>query len=159
MRRAEYSAQALAEIRTWVEEKRQFIPPKTPLGKALRYLYKQWSRLELFLEDGNIELTNNQVERELRRLVLGRKNWLFVWQDVGGERTAIILTVVGTCIAQGINPREYLHMVTKLIIEGWPQAKLAELLPEVLATKHPELYTERRRKELPRASPVLPAAA
>lgn len=160
-RRAEHTAPTLAELRKWVTEKRQFIPPKTPLGKALNYLHRQWPRLVLFLEDGNIELTNNQVERELRRLVLGRKNWLFVWEDVGGERTASILTVVGTCIAQGVSPRAYLHLVTKLIIEGWPQAKLAELLPEALAATHPELRVH-ARPSLPllvTEAPILPAAA
>ena len=97
------------------------IPPKTPLGRALGYLHRQWRRLILFLDDGNIEATNNRRERELRRLVLGRKNWLFTWLDVGGKRTAAILTIVATCIAHDINPRAYLHLVTKLIVNGWPQ--------------------------------------
>jgi hypothetical protein len=72
-------------------------------------------------------------------LVLGRRNWLFAWEDLGGERTARILTIVGTCVAHGINPRAYLHLVTNLIINRWPQAKLRDLLPDRLAVTHPEL--------------------
>jgi hypothetical protein len=73
-RRGEYSAKAVAELRAWLDEQRAVIPPKTPLGKALGYLHRQWRRPTLFLTDGRIELTNNRVERELRSLFLGRKN-------------------------------------------------------------------------------------
>lgn len=51
------------------------------------------------------------------------------WEDLGGQRTGHILTVVGTCVAFGINPRAYLHLVAKLLVEQWPQSKLRELLP------------------------------
>jgi len=67
-----------AVLRELVEE----IPPKTPVGEALGYLHRQWHRLILFLEDGNIELANNRRERELRKPVLGRRNWLFAWGDL-----------------------------------------------------------------------------
>lgn len=129
----------LAELRAWIDKHRATAPPKTPMGKALGYLHRQWARLVLFLEDGRIELTNNRVERELRALVLGRKNWLFATGDLGGERTAKILTNIGTCVSQRVNPRAYLHLVTKLLIHGWPQARILELLPERLAQAHLEL--------------------
>lgn len=138
-RRLEHSKPALDELKVWVDEQRALIPPKTPLGRALGYLHRQWLRLCLFLEDGRIELTNNRVERELRSLVLGRKNWLFAWEDIGGARAASILSILGTCIAQGINPRAYLHLVTKLILHGWPQARLRELLPDRIARIEPAL--------------------
>jgi hypothetical protein len=93
-----------------------------------------------FLDDGNIDATNNRRERELRRLILGRKNWLFTWLDVGGERTAGILSIIATCISHDVNPRAYLHLVTRLIVHGWPQAKLRELLPDRILAAHPELY-------------------
>jgi transposase len=91
------------------------------------------------LDNGNIELTNNRRERELRRLVLGRKNWLFTWGDIGGQRTADILTIIATCIAHDVEPRAYLHLVVKLILEGWPNVKLRELLPDRIVLEHPEL--------------------
>jgi transposase len=139
-RRLEHSQPVLDELRDWVREQRQSVPPKTPLGQALGYLHRQWHRLCLFLEDGNIELTNNRRERELRRLVLGRRNWLFTWLDLGGERTGAILTVIGTCIAHDVNPRAYLHLVTRLIVHGWPHARLRDLLPDRMLAAHPDLY-------------------
>ena len=92
------------------------------------------------MDDGNIEATNNRRERELRRLILGRKNWLFTWLDLGGKRTAAILSIIATCIAHDVNPRAYLHLVTKLIVHGWPQAKLRDLLPDRILAAHPDLY-------------------
>jgi transposase len=138
-RRQRDSQPILDDIRSWLDDLRPKVIPKTPLGRALGYLHRQWKRLVLFVQDGNIELTNNRRERELRRLVLGRKNWLFTWLDVGGERTADILTIVATCIAHDINPRAYLHRVTTLIVEGWPDQRRRELLPDRIAALFPEL--------------------
>jgi transposase len=138
-RRQEQSRPIVNELRTWLDEKKATAPPRTPLGAALGYLDRQWRRLLLFLGNGNIELTNNRVERELRKLVLGRRNWLFTWEDLGGERTAQILTIVGTCVAHEINPRAYLHLVTKMLVYGWPQSRLRDLLPDRLAVAHSDL--------------------
>src|SRR5206468_10249559 len=88
---------------------------------------------------GYLQASHNRVERELRKLVLGRRNWLFTWEDLGGERTASILTIVATCVSYGVNPRAYLHLATNLIVQGWPQAKLRELLPDRLALAHQDL--------------------
>lgn len=139
-RRREKSAPVLRELRAWLDLQRELIPPKTGLGKALGYLHRQWPRLILFVDDGHIELTNNRRERELRRLVVGRKNWLFAWLDLGGERTAKILSILASCIAHDVNPRAYLHLVTKRIVHGWPHAKLRDLLPDRMLASHPELY-------------------
>jgi transposase len=155
LRRREQSAPALDELRAWLDEQHKVIPPKTPLGNAIGYLLRQWHRLVLFLTDGRIELTNNRVERELRSLVLGRKNWLFAYGDLGGERTATILTIVGTCIAHRINPRAYLHVVTKLVVNGWPNARLRELLPDRIGELHPELRLPVRAARPPPALPGL----
>jgi transposase len=141
-RRRKHSAPIVEQLRVWIEQKRATTAPRTPLGQALGYLHRQWKRLVLFLTDGQIELTNNRVERELRKLVLGRRNWLFTWEDLGGERTASILTIVATCVSYGVNPRAYLHLATRLIINGWLQAKLRDLLPDRLALAHQDLMTD-----------------
>ena len=153
-RRREQSAPVLDELKEWLTEQRKVIPPKTPLGKALGYLHRQWQRLTLFLDDGRIELTNNRVERELRSLVTGRKNWLFAYGDLGGERTAMILTVLGSCIAHRVNPRAYLHAVAKLLVGGWPNARLRELLPDRITALYPELGLPPRA---PKSPPALPS--
>jgi transposase len=143
-RRLEHSKPITDKLRAWLDQHRALTPPKTPLGRALGYLHRQWKRLTLFLEDGNIELTNNRRERELRRLVLGRRNWLFTWLDEGGERTAAILSIIATCIAHDVNPRAYLHLVTKAVVHGWPNSKLRDLLPDRMIAAHPELYVGER---------------
>jgi len=157
-RRDRYTRPILDELRSWIERQRAVIPPKTPLGKALGYLHRQWHRLLLFLEDGNIEATNNRRERELRRLILGRKNWLFTWLDEGGERTADILSIVATCIAHDVNPRDYLHRVVHCIVHGWPQAKLRDLLPDRMLLAHPELFVgDPDALPAPAITPTLPS--
>jgi transposase len=135
-RRQAQSKPLVANMFAWVDEQRSLVPPTTALGKALGYLHRQRQRLILFLDDGNIPLTNNRRERELRKLVLGRRNWLFTWKDDGGERIANILTIVSTCIAHGINPREYLVVVTEALLAG---RDVAELLPDRIAISHPAL--------------------
>jgi transposase len=139
-RRQRYSRPVLDELHAWIDRQKAVTPPKTPLGKGLGYIDRQWTRLLLFLDDGNIEATNNRRERELRRLVLGRKNWLFTWLDEGAERTGNILSIVATCIAHDVNPRAYLHKVVHCIVHGWPQDKLRDLLPDRMLVSHPELY-------------------
>jgi transposase len=156
LRRLAQSKPVLEQIRNFVEEQRLVVPPKTPLGQALGYLYRQWHRLILFLEDGNIELTNNGRERELRKLVLGKKNWLFTWKDIGGERSAAILSIVATCVSHEVSPRAYLHVVTKLLLEDWPNAKLRDLLPDRIVSLYPELAAPSTlsRKPRPAVTPV-----
>lgn len=139
-RRVDNTGPVLDELRAWVDDRLGVAPPKTPLGQALGYLDRQWRRLVLFLDDGNIEATNNRRERELRRLVLGRKNWLFAWGDIGGERTARILSIIATAISHDVNPRAYLHLVARKIVDGWPQSQLRELLPDRMLEVHPELF-------------------
>jgi transposase len=72
-RRREQSIPIIDDFSLWLVEQRASIPPRTPLGAALGYLHRQWKRLILFLEDGNIPWTNNRVERELRKLILAAR--------------------------------------------------------------------------------------
>lgn len=148
-RRQRDSAGVFDRLRQWLAENHGRVPPGTPLGGAIGYLRRQWSRLSLFLTDGEVELTNNRRERELRALVLGRKNWLFVWGDEGGERLSQTLSVVATCIAHGVSPRAYLHFVLgKIVLERWPQARLRELLPDVVTKLEPSLALPAPREAL-----------
>ena len=144
MRRGEMTRPVLDKLRAWLDDKLGVAAPKTPLGNALGYLDRQWRRLILFVEDGHVEATNNRRERELRRLVLGRTNWLFAWGDIGGERTAGILSIIATAISHEVNPRAYLHLVVRKIVDGWPQSQLRELLPDRMLATHPQLFIGER---------------
>lgn len=71
------------------------------------------------------------------------------------ERTADVLSIVATCIAHDVNPRAYLHVVTKLIVQGWPKAKLRDLLPDRMLASHPEIYVG---EPLALSTPAAPAS-
>jgi hypothetical protein len=79
----EQSRPIIDELRVWIDEKRATVPPKTPLGAGLGYLHRQWKRLLLFLEDGSIELSNNRVQRELRKARSGEAQLVV---HMGGPR-------------------------------------------------------------------------
>jgi transposase len=79
------------------------ILPKSKLGKAIHYAAKQWSKLEVYLGDGRIEIDNNLVENAIRPTKLGAKNWLFIGCGEAGQRAAILYTVVENCRRLGID--------------------------------------------------------
>ncbi len=127
-RRKSRSAAVLKSFKRWLTKLQPNHAPKTPLGRAVRYTLKQWKPLNRFLEDVNVPLDNNRSEAALRRVALGRKNFLFVGNDESGEHLATLYTLVATCEANGINPVEYLTDVLGRINEH-PASKLDELLP------------------------------
>ena len=104
-----------------------------------------------------MEASNNRRERELRRLVLGRKNWLFAWDDIGGERTANILSIITTAISHDVNSRAYLHLVARKIVDGWPQSKLRDPLPDRMLATHPHLLVGERDEVAELTRSTLPA--
>lgn len=127
--RHERSRPVLEELGRWIAEASQSTPPKSPLGRALYYTANQWKPLGRFLEDGRLELHNNACERALRRIAVGRGNWLFAGSDAGGERAAVIYTVLGTCRIRGVEPWVWLKNVLEKLAGGWKQSRIAELLP------------------------------
>ena len=94
---------------------RRSILPKSKLGKAVRYAINQWSNLEVYLNDGRVEICNNLVENAIRPTKLGAKNWLFIGNEESGQKCAILYTIVENCRRLGINPKEYLtDVLTRL---------------------------------------------
>lgn len=133
-RRQDKSAPIVAELLAWVERTRAEVEPRSTLGKALGYIARQWKRLTAFLRDPKMELTNNEVERDLRRWVLDRKTWLFVGHELSARRAADALTLVTTCRKMGIEPRRYLRETLAKILAG--EKDLVALLPETYAASH-----------------------
>lgn len=118
----------MGELRTWLEQSRAEVEPRTKLGKALGYLRRQWTRLTAFLRDPLMELTNNEVERDLRPWVLDRKTWLFVGHEESARRAANAVTLLTTCRKLGLEPRRYLRETLAKILAG--ERDLTALLPE-----------------------------
>lgn len=87
------------------------ILPKSSLGKAVGYALKEWSKLEVYLGDGRVEIDNNLVENAIRPTKLGAKNWLFIGCREAGQKAAILYTIVENCRRLGIDTREYLEDV------------------------------------------------
>ena len=79
-------------------------------------------------DNGLIEIDNNAAERALRTVAVGRKNYLFLGSDAGGERAATMYSLLGTVKLNGINPEKYLRHVFSVIAD-YPVNKVSELLP------------------------------
>jgi len=130
-RRQSSSIAIVEELRVWTASIRGEAEPKSPLGRAAGYIHRQWARLTRFLEDPLMELTNNEVERGLRRWVLDRKTWLFVGHDASARRAADALTLLTTCRKMGLDPRRYLRETLAKILAGEKDA--VALAPETFA--------------------------
>jgi transposase len=151
------SAPILEQLRDWVVRLAPAVEPKSPLGVALTYLQRQWMRLSLFLLDGEIEVTNNRSERELRPWILGQHGWLFMGDQRNAERWAAAFTLVHTALAHGVNPRAYLHAVVDRLRAGHPHTQLDALLPDALLRAQPALADPLRKTVAPPAPEPAPA--
>jgi transposase len=118
----------LEDLKKHLEEQRPNHLPKGPVGKAISYFINNWSAISLFLKDPKIRLDNNISEGQLRLIALGRNNYLFVGHDVAGQNLAVLQTFVATCVANEVNPQEYLTDVI-MRVQTHPQSRIDELLP------------------------------
>lgn len=103
--------------------------PKSPLGEALGYMQRQWGALVRFLEDGRLLPDNNNAERQLRTVALGRKNWLFAGSLAGAKRAAILYSLAQGCRLAGIDCWAYFHDVL-LQVATLPHTRIDELTPD-----------------------------
>jgi len=90
--------------------------PQSLSGKAIGYALGQWSQLEVYIENGQVEIDNNPVENAIRPTALGRKNWLFIGSEEAGWRSAVIYSLIQSCKNHGVEPYAYL----KDILERLP---------------------------------------
>jgi transposase len=116
------------QLHQWLLEQKTRHPPKSPISAAIRYALNQWRELGRFLDDARVPLDNNASERSLRRVALGRKNYLFVGDIEAGASLAGLYTLVATCEARGINPFAYLSDVIPRV-QDHRKRRLDELLP------------------------------
>lgn len=129
-RRQAESIPVVEELYRWIYELYPKEVPKTPLHKAMVYAINQEEYWRRCFSDGRFEIDNGEVERQLRRVALGRKNYLFAGSDKGAERIAVAYTILGTCHMNGVNPLAHLGDVIDKLQNGWPQARIDELLPD-----------------------------
>jgi transposase len=128
--RAQRSKPIVDDFFDWVKDVRPRLLPKSPLAEALGYAERQRERLELFLTDPRVPIHNNASERRLRVVALGRKNYLFVGHPRAGRNLAGLYSLVGSCIANRVEPTEYLTDVLPKIADAKTDAELDALLPD-----------------------------
>ncbi len=131
-RRAERQARSkplLAEMKTWMEARRRRASGKTVLGKALQYALGRWEALTRYADDGRLAIDNNVAERLMRGIAISRKNFLFVGSDTGGDRAAILYTLIETAKLDGLDPEAYLAHAIGQLAAGHLATRLSELLP------------------------------
>lgn len=119
--------------------------PKSKLGTALGYLRNNWEALKRFLSDGRLPIDNNDAERDLRRIAVGRKNWLFVGSREGGDRAAVILTVLASAHRHDLDVWAYLRDVLEQLAKG--ANDLESLLPDAWKAAHPQHVRTFREEE------------
>lgn len=126
--RREHVAPLVAELEAWMRTERARVSGKSDIGKAMDYMLKRWDGFIRFLHDGRICLTNNAAERALRGIALGRRSWLFCGSDRGGQRAAVMYTLIVTAKMNDVDPQSWLADVLARIADI-PQNRLHELLP------------------------------
>jgi transposase len=127
--RQEQSVPLLTGLCQWLEQERDQVLPKSPIGEAITYLLNQWQALVRYTTQGYLAIDNNAAERALRAVAVGRKNYLFFGSDVGGATAAVLYSLVQTCKHLGIEPWRYLRDVLERL-PTWPKERLRELLPD-----------------------------
>ena len=111
--RKEKSVSAFDAFIAWCGETLKQTTPKSPIGKAIIYTLERKAELGRFLEDGKVELSDILIENAIRPLALGRKNFMFAGSEDGARRLAIGYSIIGTCLRNGCNVRNYLNDVLK----------------------------------------------
>ena len=115
-------------LEKWLRAERKKLSSKAPLAKAMDYSLKRWAAFTRFLDDGRICMTNNAAERAVRGIAVGRRNWTFCGSDSGGQRAAVIYTLIETAKLNDVDPRAWLADVLARIADH-PMKRIDELLP------------------------------
>jgi len=132
--RQEKSKPIIESMKTWLDNTIYEQIPKGKLGKAVAYSLNHWKQLTVFLEDGRIELSNNDIENVIRLLAMGRKNFMFAGSVQGAKNLATIYSIMATCRLNNINPYDY----TLFALDQLPSIKSSEvqnLIPTTWAEK------------------------
>jgi len=129
----------------WCTSEQDRVLDETPISKAITYALNQRAALERFLSDGRLPMENNVSERELRREVVGRKNWLFLGSDDGALANTTFVSLLASCRLHGIEPWAYMRDLLCLL-PRWPSKRVLDLAPAYWR-KTAEMEETQRRLE------------
>ena len=120
----------LARIRTWLDEQIKVVLPRSPMALAINYTLNQWEALCRYSEAGYLDIDNNAAERAMKRIAIGRKNWLFAGNDQAAQNHARLYTLIASAQRHGLDPQRYLTSVLARIGQT-PISELAQFLPDL----------------------------
>ena len=127
--RQEQSKPIYEELFIWATEKQKEFIPSRPERKAIQYFLNEHDKMKMYLEHPEADIDNNYVERTIRPLTIGRKNYLFAGSEQGAKRMAIIYSFVLSCRIHNIDPYKYFLKVFELMAKE-PEMNLDNLLPD-----------------------------
>jgi hypothetical protein len=118
-------------LKVWMETEGVKYSPSSLIGKAITYAYTRWNNMMRYLNDGRIHIDNNLAENAIRPITLGRKNYLFCGNDEAAENMSVVCSLLATCKAHDVNPRDYLNFIIAKMpyLQKASYDELLELLP------------------------------
>ncbi|MES2356150.1 MAG: IS66 family transposase [Pseudomonadota bacterium] len=130
--RQQYASPLVEQFFTWIEEcfAHHGLLPSNPFIKALAYALKRQDALKVYLNDPDVPIDTNHLERALRPIPMGRKNWLFAWTELGAKHIGIIQSLITTCRLHHVDPYTYLVDVLQRI-SSHPQRLIEQLTPRL----------------------------
>ena len=127
--RQELSLPILEQFHQWLLAQRPEVLPKSPMGEAIAYALNNWEALRRYTEAGFLTIDNNASEREMKKIAIGRKNWLSIGSPRGGQTAVVLFRITSTCQRLGVEPWAYLQdVLTRL--PATPAGELAAMLPD-----------------------------
>ncbi len=127
--RQKESVSIINEIIALSDQKSSQYTPSSPMGKALTYLNNLHPKLKNYCTDGDLEIDNNIIERAIRPIALGRKNWLFAGSENGAKHSALIYSLTGSCALNDVEPHFYFSMILRMMPNTDPK-EYRNLLPD-----------------------------
>lgn len=120
----------IEDFKPWLEARLLEVSKKSGLAKAIRYSLNHWVGLTRFIDDGRIEIDSNTVERSIKPISLGKKNYLFAGSEGGAETWSVLASLINTARLHDIDPQQYLTDVLERIVSGRTKInQLRTLLP------------------------------
>jgi transposase len=134
------SVALLEQFFVWAEEAVMHVLPESPTGKAFGYALNNRKALERYCEDAVLDIDNNEAERALRGVAVGRKNWMFAGSARGGRAAAIFFSLIESAKRAQVNVFAYMRDILERV-PGHKITHLSELFPENWKQSHPECVT------------------
>jgi transposase len=127
--RQAHSVPILAKIKTWLDAEQKLVLPRSPMAAAITYMLNQWIALNVYVTAGFLNIDNNAAERAMKRVAIGRKNWLFAGSDEAGVSHARLWTLIASAERHGLDPQKYMMSVLAKIGQT-PMSEVDQFLPD-----------------------------